>query len=360
MKYNFTKQQIIEAFNQAGTSTGAAKLLGIKWSTYKTYAIKYDCYQKNQGAKGISKPKKFNRDVDFNDRFFDQLDTVEQAYILGFMAADSAPRASSIVFNLSAKDEEILEYICNCLGKDNNAIIHYLSYYKQNGIKKYFDSIRISFVSQHMIKTLEKYGVVKNRITSHIQMFDSIPVNLKNAWLVGYIDGNGTIGNGEISICTNKVTAESIEKYSKKNYSNFKCNIVDYNNYVVMHIFCLELFCIYLYATPFRLSRKKEKAEFALYTHFGGKINIYKKTNHCIDCGKPILPTSLRCKKCSEKYANKNSKKPNKESLIEDLQCANFCEIARKYNVSDNAVRKWCKSYNLPYTTKDLKQWLKE
>lgn len=25
-----------------------------------------------------------------------------------------------------------------------------------------------------------------------------------------------------------------------------------------------------------------------------------------------------------------------------------FCEIGREYNVSDNAIRKWCITYNLP------------
>jgi hypothetical protein len=25
------------------------------------------------------------------------------------------------------------------------------------------------------------------------------------------------------------------------------------------------------------------------------------------------------------------------------------------YNVSDNAIRKWCKDYNLPYRKKDIK-----
>ena len=32
-----------------------------------------------------------------------------------------------------------------------------------------------------------------------------------------------------------------------------------------------------------------------------------------------------------------------------------FLIIGKKYNVSDNAVRKWCKTYNLPFRVSDIK-----
>jgi uncharacterized protein YjcR len=32
-----------------------------------------------------------------------------------------------------------------------------------------------------------------------------------------------------------------------------------------------------------------------------------------------------------------------------------FTEIGRMYGVSDNTVRKWCKTYKIPYRKKDLK-----
>ena len=36
-----------------------------------------------------------------------------------------------------------------------------------------------------------------------------------------------------------------------------------------------------------------------------------------------------------------------------------FCAVAKIYGVSDNAVRKWCKRYDLPFKTKDLKEEVK-
>lgn len=37
-----------------------------------------------------------------------------------------------------------------------------------------------------------------------------------------------------------------------------------------------------------------------------------------------------------------------------------FVEIGKLYGVSDNAVRKWCKKYGLPYRRRDVTEFLKE
>ncbi len=39
--------------------------------------------------------------------------------------------------------------------------------------------------------------------------------------------------------------------------------------------------------------------------------------------------------------------KPNKEQLFEMLRCETFTSIGKIFNVSDNAVRKWAKKYNI-------------
>ena len=52
-----------------------------------------------------------------------------------------------------------------------------------------------------------------------------------------------------------------------------------------------------------------------------------------------------------------NSNKPDKETLIKDIYDlkGNFTRIGKKYGVSDNAVRKWCKKYEIPYRSSDYK-----
>lgn len=77
---------------------------------------------------------------------------------------------------------------------------------------------------------------------------------------------------------------------------------------------------------------------------------------YCIDCGKPINRGSLRCVDCAH-IAKREIERPEKEELYEMLvECrGNFTVIGRKYNVSDNAIRKWCDTYNLPRHSSDYK-----
>lgn len=53
---------------------------------------------------------------------------------------------------------------------------------------------------------------------------------------------------------------------------------------------------------------------------------------------------------------NKLVRCPIERDLLEILIYEkSFAEIGRMYNVSDTAIRKWCKKYNLPYRKKDIK-----
>lgn len=58
---------------------------------------------------------------------------------------------------------------------------------------------------------------------------------------------------------------------------------------------------------------------------------------------------------CINCYNTKKSKNiPPKEELEKLIYKESFTVIGRKYGVTDNSVRKWCKKYNLPYRTKDI------
>ena len=72
----------------------------------------------------------------------------------------------------------------------------------------------------------------------------------------------------------------------------------------------------------------------------------------CPICGQPKSITSQHCFHCNNKIQSKNI--PTKETLKELLLLRNFTQIGKIFNVTDNAVRKWCKKYQLPYLTKEL------
>lgn len=85
------------------------------------------------------------------------------------------------------------------------------------------------------------------------------------------------------------------------------------------------------------------------------------KQNYCIDCGAKIGTRSTRCVSCAAKYnklMHPQSKiKPNKEELLQIIKDnkGNFTKIGNLFGITGNAVRKWCKSYDLPYHSKDYK-----
>ena len=43
-------------------------------------------------------------------------------------------------------------------------------------------------------------------------------------------------------------------------------------------------------------------------------------------------------------------------SKVYDLLNNSFLAVGKKYGVSDNAVRKWCKSYNIPSKASEYKK----
>ena len=75
--------------------------------------------------------------------------------------------------------------------------------------------------------------------------------------------------------------------------------------------------------------------------------------NTCPFCGGEKSYTAIMCNDCRNKYNARNI--PEKDKLKQLIYKYNMCEIGRMFGVSDNAVRKWCKKYKLPYKAKDIK-----
>ena len=79
-----------------------------------------------------------------------------------------------------------------------------------------------------------------------------------------------------------------------------------------------------------------------------------EQKHYCIDCGIEITYKGTRCKDCYAMHRRK-VERPSIEELFNMLNKnnGNFTRVAKYYGVSDNAVRKWCKSYKLPSKSKD-------
>ena len=127
-----------------------------------------------------------------NEHYFDNIDTEEKAYWLGFIYADgfieSKRKMCSQKFGicLSVKDKTHLEKFKAAI-KSNNPIYDYIgSGYNRNGIFS-----KILLCSDITVNALKKHGVIENKTL--IVKFPNIDQNLVNHFIRGYFDGDGSI-----------------------------------------------------------------------------------------------------------------------------------------------------------------------
>lgn len=83
-----------------------------------------------------------------------------------------------------------------------------------------------------------------------------------------------------------------------------------------------------------------------------------KLLNYCCDCGAIISASATRCKSCSVKARAKDNRvvkdRPDRQELKNLIRNNSFLSLSDKFGVSDNAIRKWCISYNLPSRKTDI------
>ena len=84
-----------------------------------------------------------------------------------------------------------------------------------------------------------------------------------------------------------------------------------------------------------------------------------KQYHYCIDCGKEIKTNALRCPECSH-IANRKCQRPEREELKKLIRTTSFVELGKQFGVTDNAIKKWCKSYDLPSRRCDIKSYTNE
>lgn len=88
------------------------------------------------------------------------------------------------------------------------------------------------------------------------------------------------------------------------------------------------------------------------------RIKYQDKKLICPICGNEMNRKASVCLDCFNKQKAQNI--PPKETLKQEIRTTPFTTLSKKYNVSDNAIRKWCKKYNLPYKSTEIKKYSDE
>ena len=153
--------------------------------------------------------------------------------------------------------------------------------------------------------------------------------------------------------------------YIEGGYSEYKCAICGQEPFWNSKELTLILDHINGYNHDDRLENLRwvcPNCNYQLDTTNGKNINHKNhKVNLCKDCGKTISPSSTYCFNCYTKNKATNEIKGlSRNELKTLLRTTSFVQIGAKYNVSDNAVRKWCDKYNLPRKSSEIKAYTDE
>lgn len=81
-----------------------------------------------------------------------------------------------------------------------------------------------------------------------------------------------------------------------------------------------------------------------------------RNPNHiCPDCGG--FKSDIRSELCLSCRAKRRQKveRPSREELKQMIKTETFVSIGKKFGVTDNTIKKWCKAYKLPAKKADIK-----
>lgn len=136
--------------------------------------------------------KRNYKNLNINHSFFNEIDSEEKAYILGFLMADGNLYRVGNVYKiricLALQDYELLRKIKNVLKLESN-----INIYHRKGRENSQSECNLVWTSKEQFLDLCKYGVTPNK-TLHEQFpKELIPNSMLRHFIRGYFDGDGSI-----------------------------------------------------------------------------------------------------------------------------------------------------------------------
>jgi hypothetical protein len=172
--------------------------------------------------------KQTSKRYTFNENFFEEIDTEEKAYWIGFILADGClSRGKDITIALKESDKLHLDKFIYSINGNNKYHIR-----KNNGGYNHCTAAFLSIRSEKMYNDLIKHGL-EERKSLTATLPTGIPKNLYRHFWRGLVDGDGHIciintkNKGyrytsiEIGLCGTKDVMIGFENYTK-NYINTK------------------------------------------------------------------------------------------------------------------------------------------
>ena len=159
-----------------------------------------------------------NRTYSVNDEYFDNIDTQNKAYFLGFLFADgnNCMQKTTISLSLQEKDRDILEKLRIDAGS-NKPLRFISSERKRNNGEwyNYKDKYALTVCNKHLCERLSELGCVPNK-SLVLKFPDYLSDEMLPHFIRGYFDGDGCIvdaksGNHNINLTSTKDFCISVQ-----------------------------------------------------------------------------------------------------------------------------------------------------
>jgi hypothetical protein len=135
------------------------------------------------------------RKYQLNEYYFDNIDTPNKAYILGFFYADGSNNEDKQTISMSLQEDD--KYILEAIRKEINSEkpLEFLDYSnKHDGGYNYKNQYRLLMFSKHMSQALHDKGMPQNK-SLILKWPTFLRDDLYSHFLRGYIDGDGHISS---------------------------------------------------------------------------------------------------------------------------------------------------------------------
>lgn len=133
-----------------------------------------------------------------------------------------------------------------------------------------------------------------------------------------------------------------IENFNKSNSFNEFCNFIGLKNRGRRMITLMNRLNI----LGLNVEDKIQKNNLISSKNYT-KNFLKKKEFFCKNCEKKIRNNKNDlCRKCYN-FRQRKIERPSLEQLLKDIEQTNYLTVGKKYNVSDNAIRKWIKQYGV-------------
>lgn len=195
-------QEIIQKYLDGESLAGLSRLTNKTTYILKKLLQENHVHIRSRHEQNVITNKKRTKFVD--DTYFSNITTYNQAWLLGFLAADGTIKKdrNEIKIGLSSVDKEILEKIKNELQIERKIF----DYTTENG----FNISELKWSSEQQKKDLAKFSIIPNKTYFPMALPKLMNNNLILAFILGYFDGDGSFSvqsNGKyarLRICAHR------------------------------------------------------------------------------------------------------------------------------------------------------------